>query len=211
MVHMGLLNIIRPMHLRQKLSIREIARRTGLSRNTVTMHLASDTVEPMFATPERPSRLDPFAGKLAGGLKTEAGKSRQERRTLKPFHADLVTLGFTGSHNQVAAFARNWRADRQRDQQTRGRGTFVPLACRPGEAVQFDWSDDHAVPGSERPNLQMAHFKLALSRAFLLRVSVVERFGTVDLILEQRALAHLFQAMRLDADGSSGGFGWFAV
>ena len=48
MIHMGLLNIIRRMHLRQKLSIREIARRTGLSRNTVTKHLAADTVEPKF-------------------------------------------------------------------------------------------------------------------------------------------------------------------
>ncbi|MDZ4395945.1 helix-turn-helix domain-containing protein, partial [Cypionkella sp.] len=32
---MGLLNIIRRMHLRQKLSIREIAQLTGVSRNTV--------------------------------------------------------------------------------------------------------------------------------------------------------------------------------
>jgi DNA-binding IclR family transcriptional regulator len=39
---MGLLNIIRRMHLRQKLSIREIARLTGVSRNTVTKHLAVD-------------------------------------------------------------------------------------------------------------------------------------------------------------------------
>jgi DNA-binding transcriptional ArsR family regulator len=45
---MGLLNIIRRMHLRQKLSIREISRRTGLSRNTVTKHLAANTIEPMY-------------------------------------------------------------------------------------------------------------------------------------------------------------------
>ena len=43
---MGLLNIIRRMHLRQKLSIREIARLTGVSRNTVTKHLAADSIEP---------------------------------------------------------------------------------------------------------------------------------------------------------------------
>ena len=135
---MGLLNIIRRMHLRQKLSIREIARRTGLSRNTVTKHLAADTVEPKFATPERPSKLDPFAEKLAGWLKTEAGRSRKQRRTLKQMHADLVALGFTGSYNRVAAFARQWRADRQREQQTTVRGIFVPLSFRPGEAFQVD-------------------------------------------------------------------------
>ena len=67
MIHMGLLNIIRRMHLRQKLSIREIARRTGLSRNIVAKHVAADTIEPHFATPERPSKLDPF-GPEVGGL-----------------------------------------------------------------------------------------------------------------------------------------------
>ena len=137
---MGLLNIIRRMHLRQKLSIREIARLTGVSRNTVTKHLAANTIEPKFATPERQSKIDPFAGKLTGWLKTEAGKSRKERRTVKQLHADLVTLGFTGSYARVAAFARVWKADRQREQQTTGRGTFVPLHFDPGDAFQFDWS-----------------------------------------------------------------------
>ncbi|MFC6462166.1 IS21 family transposase [Paracoccus aerius] len=166
---MGLLNIIRRMHLRQKLSVREIARRTGLSRNTITKHLAADTIEPKFATPDRPSKLDPFAEKLAGWLKTEAGKSRKQRRTLKQMHADLVALGFTGSYNRVAAFARNWRTDRQREQQTTGRGTFVPLSFRPGEAFQFDWSEDYGHLADERTKLQMAHIKLSHSRAFLLR------------------------------------------
>ena len=98
---MGLLNIIRRMHLRQKLSIREIARLTGVSRNTVTKHLAANTIEPKFATPERQSKIDPFADKLAGWLKTEAGKSRKQKRTVKQLHADLVTLGFTGSYARV--------------------------------------------------------------------------------------------------------------
>ncbi len=110
MIHIGLLNIIRRMHLRQKLSIREIARLTGVSRNTVTKHLAANTIEPKFATPERQSKIDPFAGKLAGWLKTEAAKSRKRKRTVKQLHADLVALGFTGSYARVAAFARMSRA-----------------------------------------------------------------------------------------------------
>jgi transposase len=168
-IHMGLLNIIRRMHLRQKLSIREIARLTGVSRNTVTKHLAANTIEQKFATPERASKLDPFAEKLAGWLKTESGKSCKQRRTVKQLHADLVALGFTGSYARVAAFARSWRADRQHEQQTTGRGTFVPLHFDPGEAFQFDWSEDFAVLGGERTKLQMAHIKLSYSRAFLLR------------------------------------------
>ncbi len=171
---MGLLNIIRRMHLRQKLSIREIARLTGVSRNTVTKHLAADSIEPKFATPDRSSKLDPFADKLSGWLKTEAGKSRKQRRTVMQLHADLVTLGFTGSYGRVAAFARGWRADRHREQQTTGRGTFVPLSFRPGEAFQFDWSEDFAVLGGERTKLQMAHIKLSHSRAYLLRAYLLQ-------------------------------------
>ena len=130
---MGLLNIIRRMALREKLPIREIARRTGMSRNTIEKYLNAGTIEPQFSTQERQSKLDPYADKLAGWLKTEAGKSRKQRRTLKQLHADLMVPGFTGFWGRVAAFARNWRADRQRESQTTGRGTFVPLVFRPGE------------------------------------------------------------------------------
>ena len=171
---MGFLNIIRRMSLREKLPIREIVRRTGLSRNTVRRYLAADMVEPKFATPDRPSKLDPFAEKLSVWLKTEAGKSRKERRTAKQLHADLVILGFTGSYGRVAAFARDWRAERQQESQTTGRGTFVPLVFRPGEAFQFDWSEDFAVLGGERTKLQVAHIKLSHSRAFLVRAYLLQ-------------------------------------
>jgi transposase len=171
---MELLNVIRRMSLRLKLPIREIARRTGVSRNTVKKHLKADTIEPKFAIPDRPSKLDPFAEKLASWLKSEVGKSRKQRRTLKQLHVELVALGFTGSYSRVAAFARDWRADRQREQQTTGRGTFVPLAFRPGEAFQFDWSEDFALLGGERIKLQVAHIKLSHSRAFLVRAYLLQ-------------------------------------
>ena len=61
------------------------------------------------------------------------------------------------------------RADRQSEQQTTGRGIFVPLVFQPGEAFQFDWSEDFAMLGGERAKLQVAHIKLSHSRAFLLR------------------------------------------
>ena len=166
---MAFLSIIRRWALREHLSIREIARRTGLSRNTIRKYLRTGAVEAKFTVPDRPSKLDPYALKLVGWLKTEAGKSRKQRRTAKHLHEDLVKLGYTGSYGRVAAFARAWRADRQREQQTTGRGIFVPLVFRPGEAFQFDWSEDWAVLGGERSKLQVAHIKLSHSRAFLLR------------------------------------------
>ncbi|RYE71741.1 MAG: IS21 family transposase, partial [Oxalobacteraceae bacterium] len=94
---MALLSVIRRWHFREHLSIREIGRRTGLSRNTIRKYLRSDGVEPQFKVPDRPSKLDPFADRLAAWLKTEANRPRKQKRTLKQLHADLVGLGFEGS------------------------------------------------------------------------------------------------------------------
>jgi transposase len=171
---MGFLSVIRRWALRDKMPIREIARRTGLSRNTIRKYLRAEIVEPNFRTPTRPSKLDPFAEKLSGWLVMELRKSRKDRRTAKQMHADLVKLGFDGSYERVAAFVRAWKADLQRAQQTTGRGTFVPLVFQPGEAFQFDWSEDWAVIGGERVKLQVAHIKLSHSRAFLVRAYLLQ-------------------------------------
>jgi len=134
-IDMALLSVIRRWHLRDRMPIREIARRTGLSRNTIRKYLRSGAVEPQFRVPERASKLDPFAEKLSHWLRIEAGKSRKQRRTVKQLHADLVALGYDGSYGRVAAFARAWKAQRQYEQQTSGRGTFVPLVFAPGGGI----------------------------------------------------------------------------
>jgi transposase len=171
---MALLSVIRRWHFREGMPIREIERRTGLSRNTIRKYLRSGTVEPVFKVSVRPSKLDPFAEKLSGWLKIEVGKSRKQRRTARQMHADLVVLGYDGSYERVAAFVRAWKADRQREQQTSGRGTFVPLVFAPGEAFQFDWSEDWALLGGERTKLQVAHTKLSHSRAFTVRAYLLQ-------------------------------------
>jgi transposase len=173
-IDMALLSVIRRWHFREHLSIREISRRTGLSRNTVRKYLRSGDVEPRFKLPERPSKLDAFADRLSAWLKTEANKPRKQKRTLGQLHADLSSLGYDGSYNRVAAFARDWREARQRELQTSGRGTFVPLAFEPGEAFQFDWSEDWAIIGNERTKLQVAHTKLSYSRAFIVRAYLLQ-------------------------------------
>ena len=55
-----------------------------------------------------------------------------------------------------------------------GRGTFVPLVFAPGEAFQFDWSEDWAVISGERTKLQVAHTKLSHSRAFIVRAYLMQ-------------------------------------
>lgn len=104
----------------------------------------------------------------------EAGRDRKRRRNLKQLHRDLVALGFDGSYDRVAAFARDWR-QRERERANRAsRGAFVPLTFAPGEAFQFDWSEDWIRIGGKPVKLQMAHFKLCHSRAFCLRAFLLQ-------------------------------------
>jgi len=110
-IDVALLGIIRRWHLRDQVSLREISKRLGISRNTVRRYLRAETVEPAYADRRSPTSLDKYAFKLSAWLKTEATKSRKQRRTLKQMHIDLCALGFEGSYDRVAAFARQWKVD----------------------------------------------------------------------------------------------------
>lgn len=166
---MAILSSIRRWHVRDNMPIREIVRKTGLARNTVRKYLANKVVEPKYPKRKTPSKLDDYAAKLMLWLKTEAGKGRKQKRSLKQLHRDLVQLGFTGSYDRIVAFAKRWRQEQQELARTAGRGTFIPLTFAPGEAFQFDWSEDWAIIAGERTKLQIAQFKLSHSRAFFLR------------------------------------------
>jgi IS30 family transposase len=108
-IDVALFGIIRRWHLRDQVSLREISKRLGISRNTVRRYLRAETVEPAYSDRRSPTSLDKYAFKLSAWLKTETTKSRKQRRTLKQMHIDLCALGFEGSYDRVAAFARQWR------------------------------------------------------------------------------------------------------
>jgi transposase/transcriptional regulator with XRE-family HTH domain len=97
---MAFLTVIRRWALRDKLPIREIARRTGISRNTIKKYLREGIVEPAFQTPDRPSKLDPYAAQLTGWLISDQRKSRKERRTAKLWK--MQSLG--GARKAMAIF-----------------------------------------------------------------------------------------------------------
>ena len=110
---MALLSVIRRWHLREGVSIREIARRTKLSRNTIREYLANGDLEPAYPKRRSPSKLDPHVEMLSSWLVRESTRSRKQRRNLRQLYGDLVALGYRGSYDRVAAFARAWRQQQQ--------------------------------------------------------------------------------------------------
>jgi transposase len=67
-IDMDLLSVIRRWYYRDKIPIRDISRRTGLSRNTIRKYVRADTVEPIFK--------DHVPARGVGSEGSAAGRSR---------------------------------------------------------------------------------------------------------------------------------------
>ena len=165
MITMELLGKIRRMHVRDKLSERAIAKRMGLSRNTVHKWLKTpEEVEaPKYVRSKTFGKLSAFTGELEQALKADAHRSKQDQRTAKALFAQIKGSGYQGGYSRVTDFIREWRA-------TEGKKphAFVPLKFDLGEAFQFDWSEEGLVVGGIYRRMQVSHMKLCASRAFWL-------------------------------------------
>ena len=163
---MELLGKVRRMNYRDGLSRSEIARRTGLSRNTVKKWLtAPEAVEPRYRRLQAPGKLDPFHGALLQALEADARRPKRDRRTAKALYAELKSQGYAGGYTVLTDFIRHWREQAGANAPTRA---FVPLRFELGEAFQFDWSEERLVIGGVWRKLLVAHLKLCASRAFVL-------------------------------------------
>lgn len=167
----SLLSVIRRWHFRDGMSKREITRRTGLSRNTIRRYLNSKIVDPTYPKRKSLSKLDEFEELLSGWLAREAKRPRKQRKTVKALYQELVKLGYSGSYDRVSAYARNWR---EQQKLALSNQVYVPLIFEPGEAFQFDWGENWAVINGRKTKLQVAHFKLCHSRAFIMRAYLTQ-------------------------------------
>ena len=169
MIDVALVSVIRRWHFREGKPIREITRRTGLSRNTVRKYLNSNELDPKYPPRQSPSKLDDYSASLTSWLHRESRRPRKQRKNAKQLYVDLLLLGYEGSYDRVAAFARKWKQAQYVALQKTGKQAYIPLRFAPGEAFQFDWGDGWAVIAGTKVKLQVAHFKLSSSRAFYLR------------------------------------------
>jgi transposase len=163
MITMNMLGKIRRLRFRDGLSISEISRRTGLSRNTVKSLLKADEdAVPKYRRQEAATVLTPYRDRLVQWLEADARRVKRDRRTALALYRQLQQLGFTGSYTRVTEFIRDWREDGG----TGGKSAFVPLKFEFGEAFQFDWSEESLLIAGVHRKILAAHTKLCASRAF---------------------------------------------
>ena len=165
MITMEMLGKIRRMHVRDKLSLHEITKRTGLSRNTIRgwLRKTQEATPPKYRRSAVPGKLTLFHAALEQALKADAHRTKQHRRTARALMAQIKVDGYAGGYSQLTAFIRNWRG-----REGRAPHAFVPLKFELGEAFQFDWSEEGLVVGGIYRRMQVSHMKLCASRAFWL-------------------------------------------
>jgi transposase len=112
--------------LKQGLSQREIARRTGLSRNTVA-RLAAQPTPRLYSRPAPGSILDPFKPYLRERF--EAGPLSAVRLL-----EEIRPLGYSGGVHLLREFLATLRTEQRR----RARAT-IRFETPPGEQGQVDW------------------------------------------------------------------------
>jgi transposase len=166
MITMNVLGKVRRLRLRDGLSISEVARRTGVTRKTIRKWLkAPEGAEPKYRRQRGDTKITPYVERLLEMLEMDARRPRRERRTALKLFVELKAEGFDGDYSRVTEFVRGWRADGG----VSATKAYVPLQFAPGEAHQFDWSEEHLVIGGVWRKLLVAHLKLCFSRAFVVQ------------------------------------------
>ena len=152
---------IRRDYHRHGKSIRQIARERGLSRNTVRRVVRSEETAFSYERAAQPRpKLDAYVAELERLLAENERRASRERLTLKRVWEALRAQGYTGGYDSVRRHARRWQAARS----SGAGGAFVPLSFAPGEAYQFDWSQEIVVLDGVTTRVHAAHLRLCHSR-----------------------------------------------
>lgn len=161
MIFMEVIAEIRRRHLVSKESISSIARDLNLSRYTVRKHLQT-VAEPVYVRQQPPApKLGDFQLVLEAWLKTERHLPKGQRRTAQRLFEGLQAEGYRGAYDSIQRFVKQWKTTQTGPTI---KDAFVPLAFMPGDACQFDWSQEHVEIGGVMHTIKVAHFRLAYSR-----------------------------------------------
>ena len=141
-------------------SVRKIAKKYRLSRNTVRKYLRGNEVEPRYQRQQQVKpKLGPFVAELEQLLAEDLERPVRERRNALMLFEELQRRGYQGAYNSVCRHAKAWKAGRRPISDV-----FIPLRFEPAEAFQFDWSAETLILGGQTTKVSIAHVRLCHSR-----------------------------------------------
>ncbi|MFT7687943.1 MAG: transposase [Candidatus Azotimanducaceae bacterium] len=151
---------IRRLVLVEGRSIRSVSRDAGISRNTLKKYLRDDEPPAYKRTaPVSQHKLKDHETTLRQWFEFDLTRPKRERRTAQKLYEQLMLEGYPGSYSPVCRFIKKLKATHGTNHKA-----FIPLSFKPGDAMQFDWSQEVVVLGDVEQKIKVAHFRLSHSR-----------------------------------------------
>ncbi len=155
-------------------------------------------VKPAYRRQGGDTKIAPYAAQLEKALEVDTQRPKRDRRTALKLFGEIQGAGFTGDYSRVTEFVRRWRAQGGQAKVN----AFIPLKFEPGEAFQFDWSEEHLVIGGVWRKVLAAHLKFCASRAFVVSAYPTQGHEMLfDAHTPASRLIPCWKRLRLDAGG----------
>ena len=152
MIEVNEYTYIRMSHRVHGKKIREIARETGHSKNTVKKALRGEYNGYKIREKQPYPVLDPYLGIIDRWLEGDKNNPKKQRHTARRIYNRLCQEhGFQGSERAV----RRYVSDAKKRLGLDARGVFIPLDPELGLEAEADWGTCHAVLGTTHTKLKM--------------------------------------------------------
>jgi predicted DNA-binding protein YlxM (UPF0122 family) len=121
------------MYFRDKLSLHQIAKRTGLSRNSIRKRVrAPEAIRLAYERCAIFNKLSPFHESLQQTLKADSFRPKHNRRSAKALLEQIKAEDYDGGYSQLTTSVRSWRGE-----QGKSLRAFVSLTFALGEAFNL--------------------------------------------------------------------------
>jgi transposase len=151
---------IRLLHHVKKKSIKQISRELQVSRNTVRKALRENKTANIYHRSQQPApKLEGYQAQLEEWLTTDSRLPKSQRCSAQKLHERLQGVGYAGAYDSVQRFVKRWQ-----EEAGKSGNAYIPLTFAPGEAYQFDWSQETVELGGVLQKIKVAHFRLCYSR-----------------------------------------------
>lgn len=155
---------IRRRHLVGKESIKSLSRELGISRNTVRRIVRNQNTGEEYKREEQSlPKLGKYRDQLETWLEEDRKLPKNQRCNARKLYERLQEKGYEGAYDSIQRFVKSWHLNKGKP----AGQAYVPLCFSPGEAYQFDWSQEVVEVGGTVQTVKVAQFRLCFSRRFI--------------------------------------------
>jgi len=170
MIKMAQFENIRKMYFMEGLSIREISRRTGIHRDTISKYVSMEEAKPPVYRKTKGRKhpvLGPYIPLIDKIMEEDKTRHRKQRHTGTKIFSRLKEEGFPGGYNTISDYLRK--------EHRKQREAFLPLEFELGTYAEVDWTDAYFHLKGKETRAHIFVMKLRGSGGFYVRAYPFEK------------------------------------